>query len=81
MLVDPADEFRERVNETRIWKGINTMSDGDKMKAAADKVTGQVKETVGKVTDNDKLVAEGKADQAKGTVKDKVEDVKDVFKK
>lgn len=57
------------------------MSAGDKMKAAADKVTGQVKETVGKATDNDKLVAEGKADQAKGVIRDKVEDVKDVFKK
>lgn len=57
------------------------MSAGDKIKAAADKVTGQVKETVGKATDNDKLVAEGKADQAKGTIRDKVEDVKDVFKK
>lgn len=57
------------------------MSAGDKMKAAADKVTGQVKETDGKATDNDKLVAEGKADQAKGVIRDKVEDVKDVFKK
>lgn len=57
------------------------MSAEDKMKAAAEKVTGHVKETVGKVTDNDKLVAEGKADQAKGTVRDTVEDVKDAFKK
>lgn len=57
------------------------MSAEDKIKAAADKVTGQVKETVGKATDDDKLVAEGKADQAKGTIRDKVEDVKDVFKK
>jgi uncharacterized protein YjbJ (UPF0337 family) len=57
------------------------MGAGDKIKAAADKVAGQVKETVGKATDNDKLVAEGKADQAKGTVKDTVEDVKDAFKK
>lgn len=57
------------------------MSAEDKMKAAAEKVTGHVKETVGKVTDNDKLVAEGKADQAKGTVRDTVGDVKDAFKK
>jgi len=62
-------------------KGNHKMSAGDKMKAAADKVTGQVKETVGKATDNDKLVAEGKADQAKGVIRDKVEDIKDVFKK
>ena len=57
------------------------MGAGEKIEAAADKVTGQVKETIGKATDNDKLVAEGKADQAKGAVKGKVEDVKDVFKK
>jgi uncharacterized protein YjbJ (UPF0337 family) len=57
------------------------MSAEDKMKAAADKVTGQVKETVGKTTGNDKLVAEGKADQAKGVIRDKVEDVKEMFKK
>lgn len=57
------------------------MSAGDKIKAAADKITGQVKETVGKATDNDKLAAEGQADQATAVVKGKVEDVKDVFKK
>lgn len=57
------------------------MSANDKIKAAAEKITGHVKETVGKSTDNDKLVAEGKADQVKGTVRDKVEDIKDTFKK
>jgi len=57
------------------------MSAGDKIKAAADKATGHIKETIGKATDDDKLVTEGKADQAKGTIKDKVEDIKDVFKK
>ncbi|MCD2499114.1 MULTISPECIES: CsbD family protein [Microbacterium] len=57
------------------------MSAGDKIKAAADKVTGEVKEAVGKVTGNDEMVAEGKADQAKGHLKDAVEDVKDTFKK
>lgn len=67
--------------EPEMKEGNNIMGAGDKIKAAADKVAGQVKETVGKATDNDKLVAEGKADQAKGTVKDTVEDVKDAFKK
>ncbi|MFF8816943.1 MULTISPECIES: CsbD family protein [Leucobacter] len=57
------------------------MSAEDKIKAAADKVAGQVKETVGKLTDNDKLVAEGKADKLKGEAKGAVEDVKDAFKK
>ncbi|RYJ01241.1 MAG: CsbD family protein, partial [Actinomycetales bacterium] len=35
----------------------------------------------GKATDNKDLQAEGKKDQAKGDVKNTVEDVKDVFKK
>ncbi|MGO2139935.1 MAG: CsbD family protein [Leucobacter sp.] len=55
------------------------MSAGDKIKAAADKAAGQVKETVGKITDNDKLVAEGKAEKLKGEAKGAVEDVKDTF--
>lgn len=56
------------------------MSAADKIKAAAENVAGKAKEAVGNATDNDKLVAEGKADQAKGQARDKVEDVKDVFK-
>lgn len=53
----------------------------DKIKAAAEKVAGKVKETVGTVTGNDDLAAEGKAEQAKGHVRDAAENVKDVFKK
>lgn len=57
------------------------MSAEDKMKAAGEKVAGHIKETVGKATDNEKLIAEGKADQAKGAIRDKIEDVKDAFDK
>ncbi|RFA10482.1 general stress protein CsbD [Subtercola boreus] len=57
------------------------MSAADKIKAAAENVAGKAKEAVGNVTDNDELVAEGKADQAKGQTRGKVEDIKDVFKK
>lgn len=53
----------------------------DKIKAAAEKIAGKAKETVGKVIDDDKLVAEGKAEQVKGGVRDAAEDVKDAFKK
>ncbi len=53
----------------------------DKIKNAAEDIAGKAKEAFGKVTDNDKLVAEGKADQAKASVKNTVEDVKDEFKK
>ena len=53
----------------------------DKIKAAAEKVAGKAKEAVGNVTGNDKLVAEGKADQAKGGIRNTAEDVKDALKK
>ena len=56
------------------------MALGDDIKNTVEKVVGQGKEAVGKATDNDKLVAEGKADQAKAAVKKGVEDVKDTFK-
>lgn len=53
---------------------------GDKLENAKDKVAGQVKETVGGATNNPDLEAEGKAQQAKGSVKDAAENVKDAFK-
>ncbi|GAA4676869.1 CsbD family protein [Frondihabitans cladoniiphilus] len=56
------------------------MSAADKIKNAAEDLAGKAKETVGKVTNNDSLEAEGKADQAKAGVKKTGEDVKDVFK-
>ena len=42
----------------------------DKVKAAGNKAAGAVKEAVGKATDNERLVAEGKAQKAKGTAQD-----------
>ncbi|MEG9227485.1 CsbD family protein [Aeromicrobium sp. Sec7.5] len=53
----------------------------DKAKNTAEKLTGQGKEAVGDATNNDDLKAEGQKDQAKGSVKNAAEDVKDVFKK
>ena len=57
------------------------MSADNEMKNAAEKLLGKGKEAVGKITDNDKLVAEGKADQAKASVKDAGENVKDALKR
>lgn len=42
---------------------------------------GRAKEAAGAVTDNEDLKAEGKADQARASVKDKVEKVKDSVEK
>ncbi|MFI9320197.1 CsbD family protein [Kitasatospora aureofaciens] len=56
------------------------MSASDKIENAAEKAKGAVKEGVGKVTGNERLRAEGKADKAKGDVKQAGEHVKDAFK-
>ncbi|GLK17802.1 MULTISPECIES: CsbD family protein [Herbiconiux] len=56
------------------------MSAADKIKNAAEDLAGKAKEAVGKVTNNDELVAEGKADQTKSDVKQAGENVKDAFK-
>jgi uncharacterized protein YjbJ (UPF0337 family) len=42
----------------------------DKLSAAGNKIAGNVKEAIGKATDNEKLVAEGEAQQLKGTGQD-----------
>ena len=55
------------------------MGIGDNMKNTAQDLAGKAKEAVGKATDNDKLVVEGKADQAKATVKKTGENVKDTL--
>lgn len=57
------------------------MSTGDKIKAAAEKAAGQVKETIGNLTNDKDTQAEGKKDQTKGEARETKEDVKDVFKK
>jgi uncharacterized protein YjbJ (UPF0337 family) len=51
--------------------------DKEHIKGAADKVKGVVKDTVGKVTGDTKMQAEGKLDKAKGSARNVVGDVKD----
>jgi uncharacterized protein YjbJ (UPF0337 family) len=48
---------------------------GEKM----DKAKGHVKESVGDLTDNERMEREGKLDQASGEVKGRVEDAKDTI--
>ncbi len=52
----------------------------DDIKNTAENLTGKAKEAIGNLTDNDKLVAEGKADQVKAHAKDAASDVKDAAK-
>ena len=57
------------------------MSAEDKVKNSAETAKGNVKEGFGKATGNESLQAEGRADQAKGRLKQAGEKIKDVFRK
>lgn len=52
----------------------------DKMKNAGEDLKGKAKEATGKVTGNERLEAEGDADQTKASVKKAGENVKDALK-
>ncbi len=52
----------------------------DKLNNTKDDLQGKAKEAAGKVTDNERLEAEGKGDQAGADAKQAGEKVKDVFK-
>jgi uncharacterized protein YjbJ (UPF0337 family) len=56
------------------------MGASDKINNAAQDLAGKAKEAAGKVTNNESLTAEGKADQAAASAKKAGENVKDVFK-
>lgn len=55
------------------------MGIADKLENMKDNVVGSAKEAVGKVTDNERLEAEGAAQDARGDVKQAGEKVKDAF--
>ena len=53
------------------------MPDHDRIEGAAKNIGGKIKEGVGKITGDEKLQAEGKADQVAGKVQNTVGGVKD----
>ncbi|GAA1641346.1 uncharacterized protein YjbJ (UPF0337 family) [Actinoplanes couchii] len=59
---------------------VNPMAFDDKVDNKAEEVGGKVKEGVGKATDDERLEAEGKADQSSANLKQAGEKIKDVFK-
>jgi uncharacterized protein YjbJ (UPF0337 family) len=56
------------------------MSAKDKAKNKAQELKGRAKKQVGRATGDERLEAEGQADQAKGSLKNAGEKVKDTFK-
>jgi uncharacterized protein YjbJ (UPF0337 family) len=61
-----------------MWRA--EMAFDDKVDNKAEEMGGKVKEGVGKATDDERLEAEGKADQSSSKLKQAVENVKDAFK-
>jgi uncharacterized protein YjbJ (UPF0337 family) len=55
--------------------------DKEHVKGAADKAKGAVKDTVGKMTGDKEMQAEGKMDKAKGAAHSAIGDAKDAVKK
>ena len=56
------------------------MGTDDKIENKTEELSGQAKETVGDATDDEDLQVEGKAEKAKGSLKQAGEKVKDAFK-
>lgn len=56
------------------------MPDQDRIEGAAKNIGGKLKEAAGKVTGDEKLKAEGRADQVVGKVQNAVGGVKDALK-
>jgi uncharacterized protein YjbJ (UPF0337 family) len=55
--------------------------DKDRIAGAAKKIKGSIKETIGNVTGDAKLEAEGKADKVEGKVQNAIGGLKDALKK
>ena len=55
------------------------MADNDRVEGAAKNIGGKIKEGVGKVTGDEKLKAEGRAEQVEGKVQNTVGGVKDAI--
>jgi uncharacterized protein YjbJ (UPF0337 family) len=56
------------------------MGNEDKARNMGEDLKGKAKEAAGKVTDNERLEAEGKGDQAEADLKQRGEHLKDAFK-
>jgi uncharacterized protein YjbJ (UPF0337 family) len=61
-------------------KELKRMGAHDKVSNKIDDIAGKAKEGLGKASGDDETRAEGKLDQAKSSLKDAAEHVKDAFK-
>jgi len=62
-------------------RGLQYLKRENDMNGQMDKVKGRVKQAVGDLTNNKRLKAEGKLDEFRGTVKNKIDKAADTLKK
>jgi uncharacterized protein YjbJ (UPF0337 family) len=62
-------------------RGLQYLKQENDMNGQMDKVKGRVKQAVGDLTNNKRLKAEGKLDESRGTVKNKIDKAADTLKK
>lgn len=60
-------------------KGVSDMAADEKTQAKTEQAKGKVKEAVGRTVGNERLTAEGRADQATGDARQAKEKVKDAL--
>jgi len=61
--------------------GLKLLKQENDMDGQMDKVKGRVKQAAGDLTNNKRLKAEGKSDEFRGTVKNKIDKAADTLKK
>ncbi|MGX1508216.1 UNVERIFIED_CONTAM: uncharacterized protein YjbJ (UPF0337 family) [Streptomyces graminofaciens] len=59
---------------------VNSVAEKKKTRAKLEQAKGKAKETAGRAVGNERLTAEGRAEQAKGDARQAKEKTKDVFK-
>jgi uncharacterized protein YjbJ (UPF0337 family) len=69
-----------RLGEEQMGRKRGKTSGDDKREGAMDKAAGRLKEASGALTGNKDKKAEGRADQRRGTMKEKKRHLKDLFK-
>ena len=62
-------------------RGLQYLIRENGMDGQMDKVKGRVKQAVGDLTNNKRLKAEGKLDEVRGTIKNKIDKAADTLKK
>jgi uncharacterized protein YjbJ (UPF0337 family) len=62
------------------WQIQEVIMDKDRVVGSAKQVKGEVKQAVGKIVGDEKLVSEGKADKLEGKVQNTIGGIKDTIK-